>query len=158
MLQGCLNISGGYWWCDRHATSFTTLWRYYSRPLAHFYLVGRQREENGRASYTAGSQRLLQKGAPPTFSPGVLRWPDRPWRECRALLVGPRVQISLCCIDSRKDRLFLHRRGCTGDEASLYSDRRQSNFAGQARHYGPLVGAHGRGSPEGKRPTVRRAE
>jgi hypothetical protein len=63
MLQGCLNISGAYWWCDRHATSLTTLWRHRSHPLARFSLVGRQREEDGRASYTAGSQRLLPKGA-----------------------------------------------------------------------------------------------
>ena len=40
----------------RHATSLTTLWRHRSRPLARFYLVGGQREENERASYTTGSQ------------------------------------------------------------------------------------------------------
>jgi hypothetical protein len=57
------------------------------------------------------------------------------------------AHVSLCCIDSRKDRLFPHRRACTGDGASLYSDTRQSNFTGQARHYGALVGAHGRGYP-----------
>jgi hypothetical protein len=125
--------------------------------LISIWLVDSARRMGGPRTPLAAND-YCRRGPPPTFSPGVLRWPDRPWRECRALLVGPRVQISLCCIDSRKDRLFLHRRGCTGDEASLYSDRRQSNFAGQARHYGPLVGAHGRGSPEGKRPTVRRAE
>ena len=53
MLQGCLNVSDAYWWYNRHATSLTTLWRYRSGPLAWFYLVGRQHEENGRASYTA---------------------------------------------------------------------------------------------------------
>jgi hypothetical protein len=64
MLQGCLNVSDAYWWCDRHATSLNTLWRHRSRRLARFYLVGRQRKEDGRASYTAGSQRPLQEGEP----------------------------------------------------------------------------------------------
>jgi hypothetical protein len=73
MLQGCLNISGAYWCCDRYVTSFTTLWRYYSRPLPCFYLVGQQRKENGRTSYTADSERSLQEGTSPTFSPGTLR-------------------------------------------------------------------------------------
>jgi hypothetical protein len=33
-------------------------------PPARFYLVGRLRKENGRASYTTGSQRPLQEGEP----------------------------------------------------------------------------------------------
>jgi hypothetical protein len=32
-------------------------------PPAYFYLVGRLRKENGRASYTTGSQRSLQEAS-----------------------------------------------------------------------------------------------
>ena len=103
-------------------------------PLVRFRLVGRQREENGRASYTTGSQQPLQEGAPPTFSPGALRRPDRSWCECRTLLVGLR-QASTISI-RQKDRLFLYRSGHMGDEASLYSGRRRSTSTGQARRYG----------------------
>ena len=56
MLQGCLNVLGVYLWYDRYITSLIMLWRHQSRPLARFHLVGRLREENGRALYTAGSQ------------------------------------------------------------------------------------------------------
>src|SRR2546423_3575401 len=85
VLQGCLNVLDAWLLCDRHATSLTTLWRHRPRPLARFYLVGRQREENGRASYATGSQRSLQERGQstilplrgnaesrvPTFSPGL---------------------------------------------------------------------------------------
>lgn len=43
-------------------------------------------------------------------------------------------------------------------ENSVGREHRQSNFAGQARHCEALVDAYGRGSLQGKRPTVRRAE
>jgi hypothetical protein len=33
MLQGCLNVLGAYWRCDRHAASLTTLCRHRFRPL-----------------------------------------------------------------------------------------------------------------------------
>jgi hypothetical protein len=33
MLQGCLNVLGAYWRCDRHAASLTTLWSHRFRPL-----------------------------------------------------------------------------------------------------------------------------
>jgi hypothetical protein len=126
MLQGCLSLR-----CLLVVRS--------TCYIAHYALAS---SLTSPGLFLSGPLRGNAESGGPTFSPERSDGRGYPGCECRALSVELRAQASLCYIDSRKDRLFLHRRGYTGDEASLYSNRRQSNFAGQARHYGALVGAH----------------